>query len=347
MHKSLHYVSIASRMMDFVRLLIAFLVLTGVSSAEAKGLTIKGIRFFSYPTFTRIVFEAEAGAPYVLTKDESGRRLALTAHDGPLVVNTKPPSIQNGVVRDVEVKAEADRLFIYINLDAQAGDAKDFVLPGPDRIVIDISKGQAPTPVQPAQPKIVVIDPGHGGGDPGIVFSRGLEKDITLDMALNVKKMMQKNAGLKIEITREKDQTTSLDDRAAIVNSRDALLFISLHLSSGTGVRVFIHEPDPEGAPKSSAETGDFLGFDTVSEQQEMLWGAQQASHMKESAVLGRLLSRRLSGRGGASAVQAPLSLLKSIDAPAALVEIGVGWDRKKTAEIITGVIEQYARENR
>ncbi len=333
-------------MMDLVRIFILFLVLAGVSSAEVKGLTIKGIRFFSYPTFTRIVFEAEASAPYILTKDESGKRLVLTAYEGPLAVIAEPPSIQNGVVKDVEVKAEADKLFIYINLDASAGDAKDFVLPGPDRIVIDISKGQAPAAIKPAQSRLVVLDPGHGGRHSGIVTSRGQEKDATLDLAIYIKKIMQKNAGLKIALTREKDQAVSFEGRAAIANSSDASLFISLHLSHAGGVRVYISEPDLEIAPKASAAPRDFLGLDTVSEQQEMLWGAQQAAHVKESARLGRRLAQQLSGKGGASPVQAPLALLKSINAPAALVEIGVEQDRKKAAETIARVIEQYVREN-
>ena len=68
---------------------------------------------------------------------------------------------------------------------AAAGEVKDFVLHGPDRIVIDITKGVAPVTAPPAdKPTVIVLDPGHGGKDTGIVAPQGQEKTLTLELAL-------------------------------------------------------------------------------------------------------------------------------------------------------------------
>ena len=91
----------------------------------------------------------------------------------------------------------------------------------------------------------------------------------------------------------------------------------------------------------------DFLGFETESEQQEKIWGRQQAVHAKESAALGRTLVRRLSANGNAEPMQAPLAGLKAIDCPAALVEVGIESDRAKAVDNLAGAIEQYAGQNR
>lgn len=340
-----------ARMRTLISAIIAaLLVFPGSALSADKGLTVRGVRYFSYPTFTRIVLEIESPAAYVLTRIEGGK-LMFTAYDGQLTVKAGPPAINDGVVKDVVQKQEGDRSVLYINLDRAAGDVKDFVLRNPDRIVLDISRGpaSAPPPAQaPSRATIVVLDPGHGGGDTGIVTPQGQEKSLTLDLALSLKRLLQRDPRLKVILTREKDQALALDERAAISNSSGGDVFLSLHFAPGSEARVYIAEPDMEPARLPTAVgRSDFLGFETVSEQQAMLWGGQQAGHVKESGGLGKQILQQMKGAESADPVQAPLAVLKPVDAAAVLIEVGVDQDRKKAAEGIAKGIEQYVGENR
>jgi len=341
-------------MRTFLGLLLCLsLALPGASLSAQKGLAIKGVRFFSYPTFTRIVLELESAGPYVLTKDQDGRRLIFTAYEGPLALKAQQmPLINDGVVKTIEGKEEGDKQFIFINLDSAAGEVKDFVLRNPDRVVLDISKGTAGPPVPaPSGRKtvIVMLDPGHGGKDRGLVFAQGQEKSLTLELARAVKRLAaKKESGLSIAFTREKDQSLSLDERAAISNSAGATLFLSIHAGIGKDMRVYVLEPDSQHRPVGvSGGRKDFIGFETESEQQQMFWGRQQAAHTQESNGLGRRLIQQVTGRSDAEPIQAPLAALGAVDAAAVVVEIGAELDRTKTAEAIVRGIEQYVREKR
>ena len=79
----------------------------------------------------------------------------------------------------------------------------------------------------------VVIDPGHGGRDPGAIGKRGKEKNINLNVALKLGKLIQNNCkDVHIVYTRQKDVFVGLDRRAQIANDAKADLFISIHTNS-------------------------------------------------------------------------------------------------------------------
>lgn len=94
------------------------------------------------------------------------------------------------------------------------------------------------TPPQPVPPrarsfKTIVVDPGHGGKDPGAHGPRGTEeKDITLKVALKLRDMFSKEPGIRILMTRERDVFVELEDRAKFANSNEADLFVSIHVNS-------------------------------------------------------------------------------------------------------------------
>ena len=89
---------------------------------------------------------------------------------------------------------------------------------------------------------MIVLDPGHGGKDTGIVAPQGQEKTITLELAHAIRKILQKDPHLKVVLTREKDQALTPDERAAASNAAGALLFVSIHCAPNTGSRVFIQD---------------------------------------------------------------------------------------------------------
>jgi N-acetylmuramoyl-L-alanine amidase len=340
-------------MQRLLKLILVSLLMvpTGTFSAE-KGLTVKGVRYFSYAAFTRIVFEIEAAAPYILTRTTDGRTLLFSAYEGPFALKAQLPVIRDGVVNGIETKEDAGRNVVLIHLDSAGGEVKDFVLRGPDRIVLDIARGAASSaasaPAIAGTPVVVVLDAGHGGRDTGIVTIQGQEKSMTLDLAHAVRKILQKSSHFKVLLTREKDQALSLDERAGFANAAGTAIFVSIHAATGAAGRVFILDPDDDQSGQQAARTAsrDFLSFEAGSEEQEKLWGRQQAVHAKESGVFGRRLARQL-GRDDAEPVQAPIAGLKAIDSAAVMVEIGMEQDRAKAAEAIAKGIEQYARENR
>lgn len=337
-----------------MRTLFALIILGSLSlpigaGAAEKGLIVNSVRHASYAAFTRIVFEVEAAAPYVLIRSTDGRSVTVSSYDGPFLLKTPLPMVRDSVVLGLESRVEAGRTVVIIRLDGPAGDVKDFVLRGPDRIVIDIAKGAAPAPAPAAdKPTVIVLDPGHGGKDTGIVTSQGQEKTLTLDLAIAIRKLLQKDPRMKVVLTREKDQALTLDDRASVSNAAGALLFVSLHSATDTaGPRVFIQDLfDEPGTQTTRPVSGDFLGYEAGSEQQEMLWGRQQAAHARESGALGRKLARTFAGQDSAEPIQAPLALLKAVDAAAVMIETGTAMDKQAAAEAIVKGIELYVGEN-
>lgn len=92
--------------------------------------------------------------------------------------------------------------------------------------------------------KTIVIDPGHGGSDPGAIGNDLYEKELTLDISNRTKEYLEKHyTGHKVLLTRTHDEYLTLAQRAQFANNNKADLFISMHINSGggTGYESFIH----------------------------------------------------------------------------------------------------------
>src|SRR5438067_3060958 len=83
-------------------------------------------------------------------------------------------------------------------------------------------------PPPPAPFAVVVIDPGHGGQDSGTVKTGLVEKELTLDVARRLERLLQER-GLVTVLTRGEDRYVSLPDRAVIANSQAESVFVSIH----------------------------------------------------------------------------------------------------------------------
>ncbi len=85
----------------------------------------------------------------------------------------------------------------------------------------------------------IVIDAGHGGHDPGTIGPGGVqEKDVVLDVALRVERLVRKELGAEVVMTRSTDVFIPLEERTAIANSKGADLFLSIHANSSRNPRV-------------------------------------------------------------------------------------------------------------
>lgn len=101
--------------------------------------------------------------------------------------------------------------------------------------------------------KIIVVDPGHGGKDPGCDWQEGLfEKDLTLKIGLATAKALQA-AGASVIMTRDADTYPTLGERSTLANQSDAAAFVSIHINSNSvaetrsGGITFYHAQNPVG----------------------------------------------------------------------------------------------------
>ncbi len=97
-----------------------------------------------------------------------------------------------------------------------------------------LSSGDAPLPAKkPRAPRLLMLDPGHGGHDPGATGLNGvLEKDVTLDIAKNMAKSLFGKPDINVKLTRDCDIFLPLQERVKIARDAGADLFISIHADS-------------------------------------------------------------------------------------------------------------------
>lgn len=127
------------------------------------------------------------------------------------------------------------------------------VLRNPDRLVVDVhgtkqseSVGKPPADKAAARagPRVqrirkIVLDPGHGGKDPGALGHNGvMEKDIVLRVAKKLARKLERGMGVDVVLTRSRDVFVPLEDRTAMANAEDADLFISLHVNASENRRA-------------------------------------------------------------------------------------------------------------
>ena len=192
---------------------------------------------------------------------------------------------------------------------------------------------------------IVVIDPGHGGRDPGAIGKRGKEKNINLNVALKLGKLIQNNCkDVSIVYTREKDIFVGLDRRAQIANNAKADLFISIHTNSvarGRTVRgtetytLGLHRTDEnlEVAKKENAVIliendyeQRYAGFNPNSSESYIIFEFLQDKNMEKSVQLATLIQRQFkttAKRIDKGVHQAGFLVLRETTMPGVLVELG------------------------
>ncbi|HNW83061.1 MAG TPA: N-acetylmuramoyl-L-alanine amidase [bacterium] len=102
----------------------------------------------------------------------------------------------------------------------------------PVRTVETVEKNKLTKQGPEKKKTVVVIDPGHGGKDPGAVVKGLYEKDIVLKLAQKIKKMSSKYDDIEVKLTRDTDIFLPLEERAAIANTMNGGLFISIHANA-------------------------------------------------------------------------------------------------------------------
>jgi len=143
------------------------------------------------------------------------------------------PVIQAGVFREQSKAMELQQLLNRNNLQATvlSGQASQLPTPSP-QVNSPSSKPSTPLPSVPRTGTIVVIDPGHGGGDPGAVGIGGIrESEITLDISRQVVALL-KQQGVEAVLTRSRDEEIDLEPRVQFAERANADVFVSIHANS-------------------------------------------------------------------------------------------------------------------
>lgn len=191
----------------------------------------------------------------------------------------------------------------------------------------------------------VVIDPGHGGKDPGAIGKKGREKDINLKVALKLGRLIQENySDVDVRYTRSTDVFIPLDRRAEIANHAKADLFISIHTNSvgknrtvrGTETYTLgLHRTNDnlEVAKKENAVIliednyeQRYAGFNPNSSESYIIFEFLQDKNMERSVAFATHVQKQFKNRAqriDKGVHQAGFLVLRATSMPSVLVELG------------------------
>jgi N-acetylmuramoyl-L-alanine amidase len=206
----------------------AILFLNTSSFASDKLNDITDIRYWSFAEYTRVVISLTDQPSYSEKRLSGPDRLYFDLKKSRINTEMKNISVGNELLKQVRA-GQFDSSTVRVVLDlGTITDYRIITLEDPVRLVIDIFGKTVYS-----EKKRIVLDPGHGGHDPGAVGPKNLyEKNVVLDIALKVRDILSKNENYEVFLTRDKDIFIPLEQRTAIANSKNADLFISIHANA-------------------------------------------------------------------------------------------------------------------
>ena len=224
---------------------------TSVSLAPA---TIRNFRVLTSPDKTRLVIDLDRQTKVIEHLAQNPSRVVLAMRNAAMDSSAQVKAVDGTVPAPFTVVQSTAPSVLVSLPTAAVRTYKHFTLSHPPRLVVDITPPivapQIPVPgasapplsaapfLQPVAPPAkgyttIVIDPGHGGKDPGALGLRHTEeKDITLKVGLQLRELLRKQPGVRVLMTREQDVFVELEERARFANKHEADLFVSIHVNS-------------------------------------------------------------------------------------------------------------------
>jgi len=288
---------------------------------------IKEIKHFSSGNYTRVVIycaqKTKYSEPSYIPPDPAAGieypRMFIDIFDARLAPGVTPTrDINDGLLRRVRAGQNSPTTArVVLDIDSIDKD-KTRIIPmgesdGDFRIVIDVmAKKPAPPPPtpevrnpQPPTPenrsvKKIVIDPGHGGSDPGALGPSGAkEKDVALRLALKTAKALEKKTDASVMLTRTTDKYLSLEERTAYANVVGADVFISLHANAAAvpqarGIETYILDTTNDESAKKLAAVENRVSLDALDQFQKdpLLFTLFQKAKADESYDLARFVHK-------------------------------------------------------
>jgi len=299
--------------------------------------------------FTRLVFDLPQGSHYRLVDREGRLTLELE-----VALPTADVRVDSPELLGYRIAGKTVELRLRPGVRVKAFVLKGTV-PGTYRLVLDFQKAPLPVAKKPDPPKpVVVLDPGHGGPDPGATHAfpgLGLlmEKKITLDVALRVQRILEAK-GVQVILTRSSDtdlappaetdlwkrKLADLKKRALMADPKKTL-FVSIHVNAAPhparGVETYFlgRAADPEALrlavwENGGGAVGKRLTRETETLTDKVLKDLLAQANLAFSEELARKIEARLSQAAGSpdrGVHSAPLYVLRYARIPAVLVEVG------------------------
>lgn len=299
-----------------------------------------GIKYWSNPDYTRVALELDRDATWSSHElgkgsPEKPGRVYIDIKNARLGKDVKDTTIDDGLLKGVRVSQYRQDVVRIVLDTLNIKDYKIFPLSEPARLVIDV-RGERRTeiskleetisalhkpfvenkhvePQQVAEKKIkpvkrkpiskirrIVVDPGHGGHDPGAVGFAGLqEKDVVLSIGLKLKELLENELDLDVIMTRSTDIFIPLEERTAIANKVNADLFVSVHANAApnrnaAGIETYyLNLAKTEKAAQLAAkENGTSL--EKVSVLQAILFDLMANYKLNDSAHLAEEVQKAL-----------------------------------------------------
>lgn len=292
------------------------------TAASLAPVTVRNFRVMTSPEKTRLVLDLDRHATVIEQRTAEPSRVVIALPNAWLSRPAKTKA-KNGTIPSPFIVTELPPHAVAVSLPTTAFHTyKHFTLSNPPRLVIDVTPpapqvspyagdphevpqrytapaSQALTPRAKGYTTIVV-DPGHGGKDPG---ARGIrkteEKDITLKVGLLLRDLLSQQSGVRVLMTRDRDVFIELEDRARFANSHEADLFVSIHVNShpsravkGIEIYHFGEAKDQRalevaarenGTPMSNTGVGweylvaDLLTTKKIEASLDLAWNAKEA----------------------------------------------------------------------
>ncbi len=359
-------------------LVLVFVILSGTwGGGSAQGaVNVVGIRHSADGRAARVTFTLDRETlVFRAGVLENPTRVFLDIPGGRLGRGVRTPAFKarRSIVSSIRFGKPA-RKFLRVVVDvpsARRVEHRVFTLPRPPRIVLDLWAKRAPErkaakpapakraprtarggkPGKPIDPReltlaerfrrglgVIVIDPAHGGKDPGAVGVGGLkEKDIALDLSFRLRRVLRRALPrTRIHLTRETDKYITLAGRTAFANKKGADLFVSIHANSAPSRRVhgietfYLNEASSKRALRLAARENK-VTVAQMSDLSKILHGIGQRWKVQESRQLARLVQRAMVARVRArwrgvkslGVKRAPFYVLIGAWRPSILVEVG------------------------
>ncbi len=306
--------------------------------AEPREATFSELRVRSYPSFTRVVIEADA--PFGHQVEQRGGEVRVRL--GGLALGTpRVEAVNDGHISELRLETVRGDATVTVTFEGSAGDVRATTLSDPFRLVLDFSRAaerESPVGAQPL--RHIVLDAGHGGHDSGAVGPTGLmEKELVLDVTLRVARLVEQRLGTKVTLSRSADYFVSLNDRTSFANRERADLFVSIHANANrhltsTGVETYFlsSEATDIAARQVAAKENSVIEFESPASRQGLdvlrtiLWDLAQSGYLEESSNLAEIVQDSMSASlhiPNRGVKQAAFYVLGGAAMPAVLIEIG------------------------
>jgi len=219
----------------------SFIIASGKSSTNLivpGKIEVKNIRYWSTPDYTRVVIDLSEPVEFSKNRILNPDRLYFDLMNTMIAKEVKTIlPVGDGILKVVRAgQFKTDTVRVVLDLE-EIADFNAFVLENPARFVIDVyGKEKVKKPDTVIAKRRIVIDAGHGGHDPGAVgLQRLYEKNVVLDIALKLRKILSSDPLNEVFLTRETDVFIPLEERTVIANKKNADFFVSIHANASPG----------------------------------------------------------------------------------------------------------------